>query len=351
MRQVWITQPGGPEVLAVREAPDSVPGTGEVRIRVEAVGVNFSDVVSRLGLNPDAPSLPAVVGYEVAGVVDAVGPDLAGVDHSPDSLSVGDAVFAITRFGGYSDVVCVPAAQVTRRPHGMDARVGAAFPLVYATAYALLVEVGRVRAGDRVLVHGAAGGVGLAVLEICQIYGAETFGTASSKKHGFLRDHGLAHPVDPRQSNVVAEIRRLTANRGVDLVLDPVGGRSWRDGLALLAPFGKLVTYGVSAMAPDTSPSRVRSAMSVAGTLAQIPWLKFNPISLMNANQGVCGVNLGRLWGQIELLRTWFDVLVGWYADGRLHPYIDREFALADAAAAHRYLQERRNIGKVILVP
>ena len=351
MRQVWIPRVGGPELLILREAPEPEPGAGEVRIKVEAIGVNFSDVVSRLGLNPDAPPLPLVLGYEVAGVVDAVGPEVGGDDDSPDPLTVGDAVFAMTRFGGYSDVVCVPVAQVIRRPQGMDARVGAAFPLAYATAYALLIEVGRIRTGDRVLVRGAGGGVGLALLEICRIHGVETIGTASSHKHGFLRDHGLAQPIDPRQTDVAAEVRRLTGNRGVDLVLDPIGGRSWRDSLALLSPFGKLVTYGISSMVSDTSQSRMHSALSVTSAMAQIPWLKFNPISLMNANQGVCGVNLGHLWDHMELLPAWFAVLLQWYGEGRLQPHIDREFALTDAASAHRYLQERRNLGKVLLIP
>lgn len=351
MRQVWIPRTGGPEVLTLREAPDPVPGAGEVRIRVEAIGVNFSDVLTRLGLYPDAPPLPAVIGYEVAGVIDDIGPDLATVVRAEKPFEVGDSVLALTKFGGYSDVVCVPVEQVVCRPVGMDARVGAAFPLAYATAYALLIEAGRIRTGDRVLVHGAGGGVGLAALDICQRSGVETFGTASTKKHGFLRERGLSHPIDPRDASVVAEIRRLTNGAGVNLVLDPVGGRSWSDSLAVLAPFGKVVAYGFSALATEISPSRVRSAVSVAGAMAQVPWLKFNPISLMNANRGVCGVNLGHLWDHVAMFHSWLDTLLTWYSDGQIHPHVDREFALSDAASAHRYVQERRNLGKVLLIP
>ena len=351
MRQVWIERTGGPEVLALREAPDPWPGPGEARIRVEAIGVNFSDVLARLGQYQDAPPLPTVVGYEVAGTVDALGPDAGGGDLPDGSLAIGDAVLALTKFGGYSDVVCVPVAQVLHRPPGMDARVGAAFPLAYGTAYALLIEVGRIRPGDRVLVLGAGGGVGLAALDICQLHGVETLGTASAKKHAFLREHGLTHPIDPRQTDVVAEVRHLTANAGVDLVLDPIGGRSWRESLASLAPMGKLVVYGFSAMAPDLNPSRMRAAASVTSALAQVPWLQFNPISLMHANRGVHGVNLGHLWDHQYLFRQWFETLLGWYADGKLHPHVDRDFALADAGSAHRYLQEHRNLGKVVLIP
>lgn len=351
MRQVWIPRTGEPEVLTVRDAPDPVPGTGEVRIRVEAIGVNFSDVLTRLGLYPDAPTLPAVVGYEVAGVVDALGPEIASVDRPSKLLAVGDQVLALTRFGGYSDVVCVPIGQVFQRPATMDTRVGASFPLAYLTAYALVVAVGRIRTGDRVLIHNAGGGVGLAALDICRGHGVETFGTAAAQKHAFLRDRGLDHPIDVRQTSVVDEVVRLTRNAGVDLILDPVGGRSWRDSFAVLAPFGKLVVFGFSALAKETRPSRLRTATSTVGVLAQVPWLKFNPISLMNENRGVCGINLGHLWGRVDLFRSWLDPLLQWYEEGRIQPHVDRDFPMTDAAAAHRYLQERRNLGKVVLIP
>ena len=351
MRQVWIPRTGGPEVLTVRDAPDPVPGPGEVRIRVEAIGVNFSDILTRLGLYPDAPPLPAVVGYEVAGAIDQLGSGVTVFDRSDKPIVVGDAVIALTRFGGYSDVICAPVSQVIRRPPGMDARVGGAFPLAYATAYALLIEVGRIRSGDRVLVHGAGGGVGLAALDICQKVGVETFGTASATKHAFLRERGLQHAIDLRQTNLVAEVHRLTGGAGVDLILDPIGGRSWSESLTLLAPFGKLVAYGLSAMAPEVSPSRVRSAAAAIGALTRVPWLKFSPISLMNANRGVAGVNLGHLWDHVALFQTWLDHLTTWFGDGQLHPHVDRAFPLANAADAHRYLQERRNLGKVILIP
>lgn len=350
MRQVWIPEVGGPEVLTVREAPDPVPRPGEVRIRVEAAGVNFADVMARLGLYPDAPPLPTVVGYEVAGVVDAVGSPLTEGE-PPHSFAVGDPVLALTQFGGYSDVVCVPVRQVARRPAGMSAQVGAGLPVAYLTAYALLIEVGRIRSGDRVLIHGAGGGVGLAALDLCQRFGVETFGTASEHKHAFARERGLHHAIDVRQRNLVAEILRLTGGAGVDLVLDPAGGRSWRDSLAVLAPFGKLAIYGFAAAAASVAPSRLRTTVATARTLASTPWLKFNPISLMNDNRVVGGVNLGHLWDQVDRLRGWLDLLLQWYEAGQLHPHVDRSFPLADAPAAHRYLQERRNLGKVVLVP
>src|SRR5580658_3251001 len=174
MRQIWIPRFGGTEVFEVREAPDPEPKAGEVRIRVAGAGVNFADLSARAGLYADAPPAPLVVGYEVAGEVDAVG---AGVT----AFSPGERVMALTRFGGYSDVVTVPANQVATLPDGADAVQAAGMPVTYLTAYLMLVRLGSVRKGDTVLIHSAGGGVGLAALQLCKGLGAVTIGTASAK--------------------------------------------------------------------------------------------------------------------------------------------------------------------------
>jgi NADPH:quinone reductase-like Zn-dependent oxidoreductase len=340
MRQVWITKHGPPEVLQVREAPDPTPGTGEVRVRVDAAGINFADISARLGTYPDAPPPPCVVGYEVAGTIDAVGPGV-------DGARVGRPVIALTRFGGYSEAVVVPAVQAIDRPEGLAAREGAAIPVTYLTAYQMLMEVARVRAGDRVLIHQAAGGVGLAALDLCRIAGAETIGTASGAKHAFLRERGLTHAIDYRTQDYEPEVRRITGGEGVDVILDPMGGDSWRKGLRLLAPNGKLVCFGMSA----SSTGKERSLLTVARTLASVPWLQVNPISLMNGNKAVAGVNVGRLWQHTALLASWLDRVLGWWREGKVRPHVDRVFAFDDAPAAHAYIQERRNVGKVLLAP
>lgn len=180
MRQVWIARAGPPEVLEVREAPDPQPGPGQVRIRVAAAGVNFADILARLGLYPDAPELPTVVGYEVAGTVDAVGPDVA-------APAPGERVLALTRFGGYSDVVVVGAPQVIPIPSSLSFEQAATLPVNYLTAWIMLVHLGNVGAGQRVLVHSVGGGVGQAALQICRWRGAEVIGTASAAKHERLR--------------------------------------------------------------------------------------------------------------------------------------------------------------------
>src|SRR4051794_35707497 len=243
MRAVWITKAGGPEVLAVRECPVPQPGRGEVRIAVRAAGLNFAEIMARQGLYPDAPRPPCVVGYETAGVVDALGEGVR-------EFSVGTRVLALTRFGGHADTVCVPVPQVRAMPDGMTFEEGAALPVVYVTAYHLLFRVGWLRPGASVLIHMAAGGVGLAALQLCRtVPGVVTFGTASAAKHALLRDYGCRYPIDYRAVDYAAEVRKITNGKGVDLVLDPLGGEDWKKGYDLLRPAGMLCAFGFANMA------------------------------------------------------------------------------------------------------
>src|SRR5262245_58962604 len=192
MRQVWITRTGGPEVLQVREAPDPEPGQGEVRIRVKASGVNFADTMARVGLYPDAPKPPCVVGYEVSGVVDKLGP-------GADGPAPGTRVVAPTRFTGYSDTVVVPSIQASPLPDALSFEKAAAITVNYLTAYLMLVRLGNLQKGDTVLVHAVAGGVGQAALQICRHRGATVIGTASPSKHERLKSLGVAHCIDYTQ--------------------------------------------------------------------------------------------------------------------------------------------------------
>jgi NADPH:quinone reductase-like Zn-dependent oxidoreductase len=335
MRSVWITRTGPPEALEVREGPDPVPGPGEVLVRVRATGVNVADVMARLGLYPDAPPRPCVVGYEVAGTVERVG---SGVD---GALPAGARVVALTRFGGYAEAVAVPAVQVFPLPDGMSFEEGAAVPVNYLTAVLMLRHFGNVRQGDTVLVHAAAGGVGMAAIQLCRIAGAEVIGTASASKHAQLREMGVRHAIDYRTQDFEAEVKRLTSGRGVDIALDATG--AFRKSYRCLAPLGRLVCFGLSAAARGPAGNRL-AAIPLFLTL---PW--FHPIRLMNDNKAVIGVNLGHLWDRVEMLRREMLGLLADCAAGRLKPVVGKTFPLTDAAAAHRYIQERQNVGKVIL--
>jgi NADPH:quinone reductase-like Zn-dependent oxidoreductase len=338
VRQVVIPRYGAPDVLTPQEAPDPVPRDGEVRIAVSAAGVNFADILARLGLYPDAPKPPVVVGYEVSGVVEAVGPGVA-------SLRVGDRVVALTRFRGYADRVVVADWMAFPIPTAMDAQIAAAIPVNYATALLALYQLTNVSAGETVLIHGAGGGVGIAATQLARLRGATVIGTASSSKHDAIRQQGVQHAIDYRTASVTAEVNRLTNGRGVDVVLDPLGGASFADSYALLAPLGRLVMYGVSSIAPGER----RSLWRALTTMLRMP--KFKPLSLMNRNRGVFGLNLGHLWDERRRLADAMTFLVGEVADGRLRPVVGRAFPLERAADAHRYMQSRSNIGKVLLIP
>jgi NADPH:quinone reductase-like Zn-dependent oxidoreductase len=337
MRQIWITKAGAPEVLEVREAPDPTPAEGEVRIRVRASGINFADLMARVGLYPDAPKLPCVVGYEVSGVIDAVG---KGVTRA----AVGDRVFGMPKFGGYTDTLVVKEAQAFRMPDAMSFEQGAALPVVYLTAHHMMLFTGNLRRGSKVLIHSAAGGVGLAAIQLAKMRDCEIFGIASSSKHAFLKEHGCHHPI-ANDADYVAEIRTLTKGRGVDLVLDPVGGKSWTEGYELLAPAGRLVAFGLSAAASG----KKRSLLHALGQVVQVK--KWSPMKLMDDNKQVQGVNMGHLFGELEMLAEQFEDLVAMYEAGQIAPYVDRTFKFSEAPAAHHYLHDRKAKGKVLLVP
>jgi synaptic vesicle membrane protein VAT-1 len=302
--------------------------------------VNFADVMGRMGLYPDLPRIPVVPGYEVAGRVDSVG---EGVDPG----WIGRNVFALTRFGGYADVVCAPTGRIFARPEGMSAEEGAAIPINYLTAWQLIVVMGALKAGETMLVHSAGGGVGVAATQIAKHLGAKVIGTASAAKHPELRALGVDHLIDYRTEDFEKRAREITQGRGVELILDAVGGESLKKGYRLLAPTGRLGMFGASSAATNKTGGMLGMVSMLAGT----PWLQFNPLSLMNANKGVFGVNLGHMWDEGDRIAGWMNQLVQLWEQGAIKPRIARTFSFAEAAAAHHFIQDRGNIGKVVLTP
>ena len=339
-RQVWTTRRGDPGTLEVREAALPQPTTGQVRIRVAAAGVNFADVMMRRGLYPDAPKLPAVAGYEVAGTVDAVGAGAA-------ADLVGRPVVAMCNFGGYSEAVCVPAGQVWALPPGVDAVTAAALPVNYLTAWQMLRVMAAVGPQDTVLIHGIAGGVGQAALQLCRLAGARVLGSASPGKHAELLAQGVAQVFDSRQTDFAGAVRAASEGRGADIVLEPRNGRWIMESYRSLAKCGRLMLFGFS----QAAVGRGSGPWSALRTLAQVPWLRLNPIRLMNDNRSLAGVNLGRMWDQSARTASWMDELLALAADGRIAPRIDGVYGFDQAGPAQQRLEERLNFGKVILVP
>jgi NADPH:quinone reductase-like Zn-dependent oxidoreductase len=338
MRQIWITRKGGPEVLQVREAADPEPKEGQVRVRVRAAGVNFADTMARLGFYPDAPPIPCVVGYEVSGIIDAVGP-------GGDAARVGQRVVAFTRFGGYSDVVCVPHDWALPIPDALSFSQAAALPVQWVTAWHMIVYLGNLRRGQRVLIQAAAGGVGTAAIQIAKHIGAETIGTASKGKHERLQQLGLDHAIDYRSQDFEVEVRRITGGKGVDLALDAVGGESFKKSYRSLRLTGRLMMFGASSASPDGTSS----LLPAAKMLFQMPF--FWAFRMLNANKGVFGVNLGHLWSEAEILREGLQTVLGGVQRGEYKPIIDLEVPFAEAPKAHARLSDRQNFGKVLLIP
>jgi NADPH:quinone reductase-like Zn-dependent oxidoreductase len=333
VRVVEITKHGPPEVLQVRErpAPDRPLG-GQVLIDVKAAGINFADTLARIGLYQDAPKPPCVVGYEAAGTVAAVGPGV-------DGISPGDRVWAGTRFGGYAEHILANAADVGPLPDALSFEQGAAIPVNYATAWAALRRFGALLPGERVLIHAAAGGVGISATQIAKRYGAEVWGTSSPGKHEAIRGFGVDHALDYTRDGWERELPRF------DIVLDAIGGKSFRTSYNLLRPGGRLVCYGASSV----SSGEKRSIPTALRTVVRMP--RFNLIKQMSSSKAVIGLNMLRLWDDQGSLDAWLEPLNELMDDRTIDPVVAEAFPFDRAPDAHRMIAERRNVGKVVLVP
>ncbi|MBD3224792.1 MAG: zinc-binding dehydrogenase [Caldithrix sp.] len=336
MKQIVISRHGGIDVLQMQEKDDPQPSTKEVVIDVKASGVNFADILARKGLYPDAPKPPCVVGYEVAGIIHQTGEDVV-------NFKKGDRVLALTRFKGYADKVCVPMTQVFSIPNSLSFPKAAALPVNYLTAYQLLFVMGALSADESVLIHNAGGGVGLAALDIALHIGATPYGTASSAKHNFLKERGLHQAIDYRTKDFEKELMELTDGRGVELIIDPIGGKNWKKNYRCLRSTGRLGMFGVSTV----SGNKKGKILPFLKLLSQIPL--YNPIPLMNGNKGVFGVNVGHLWHEGAKIKIWMENILKGVEEGWIRPYVDQTFPLAEAGRAHAYIEDRRNTGKVVL--
>ena len=341
MRAMVVRRYGPPEVFEIKEVPDPQPKPGEAVIRVKAIGVNFADLLQRMGIYPGAPKPPFVPGIEIAGVVEKISE--GGKSGEGEPLRIGDAVAAFTGFNAYAEWVAVPLGNVYRLPGGMPFEDAAAIPVNYLTAYHAMFVMGNLQPGDRILIHGAAGGVGIAAVQMARARGLTVFGTAGPAKQEYLRKMGVDHAIDYEKSDFVAMVRKYAPD-GIEMVMDPIGGKSFARSRDCLGPTGRLVVYGFSAAAgPDGKKSWVRGAQA----MVQTP--RFHPLQLMRDNHSVIGVNLGRMQSRGALLRGELAEIFKMYAAGKIKPVIGKTFPLAQAAEAHAYLHARKNIGKVVL--
>ena len=310
---------------------------------MRAAGLNFADTMARVGLYPAAPKPPCVLGYEVAGEVETIGEGVSG-------LTVGQRVMAGTKFGGQAELAVAHARDVMPMPEHLSFEEGAAFCVNYGTAYAALMIMGGLREGNRVLIHAAAGGVGIAATQVARIAGAEIFGTASAAKHEAIKAQGVDHPIDYRTQDFKAEVRRLTNGEGVDVILDPMGPTSFRKDYRILRPGGRLIMCGLSeAMNENGRDMRAALRSLLRMPTSTMPW--WNAGRLLNQNRGVFGLNLLSWWRREGGMDRITAPLLSDLNSKQLMPVVARSYPFEQAGDAHRYLAERRNIGKVVLTP
>ena len=336
-QSVFLTKHGAPEVLKMMSSSISRPKEYEVQVKIKYAGINFADIMSRMGLYPTRLKVPYVPGMEIAGIVSYTGENI-----SKDM--VGKAVVGICKSGGYSDNVNVSANQLfTIDPKWLD--VAASIPVNYLTAYFMMIHQGNLRKNETILIHGIGGGVGIAALQIAKKIGSVIIGTASGNKHDKLRKMGVEHLIDYRTENFKDRVLQITENRGADLILDSLGGRALGNSYACLSEFGRVAVYGFSTAAKGPK----RNYFKILPEYLGMP--KFSPSNMMMKNRGAFGFHLGLIKHRTDLVKEYGDLLFKWLEDGTIKPVIDTVFSLEKASEAHRYITERKNFGKVLLTP
>ena len=337
MKAAVVTSYGGPEVLQIHHLPDLAPGPGQIRVRVRAIGLNFADMFGRLGVYPGTPKPPFVPGMEFSGDIMDVGEGVAG-------FSAGDRVMGFSKLGSHAEQVVVNQSKVICFAPSMTYEDAAAFLVTNLSAYHGIVRLANLRRGERLLVHAAAGGVGLAAVQIGKFLGAEVFGTAGTEqKTSLARTYGADHVFDYTKVDFEKRIRVLTRKYGIDVVMDSVGGEVFKKSWQLLAPMGRYVLYGVSAVTGKGAISRLKAA-AVFSVMRPI-----FPPSLMSANKGIFGFNLGLLTDKDEYFHEAVTELLRWQAQGVLKTLIGRIFSFDEIVEAHRFLQGRESVGKVVV--
>lgn len=332
-KRIVASQPGGPEQLQLQEEPLPLPQPDEVRVRVLAAGVAYGDVMLRQGKTPGGPPFPRTPGYDLVGEVDAVGSAVT-------TFQPGDRVAALPGIGSYTTYRCLPARDLVPVPATLKPAEVVSVLLNYTTAYQLLTRAAHLTAGQRVLIHGAAGGVGTAVLQLGRLLGLTVYGTASSGKQDVIRQAG-GIPIDYTTTDFVAEIQRLTGGQGVDAVLDPIGGAHLMQSYQALGRKGTLVLFGAAAATQSTG----NFMLGIVGTMLRVLLLKLRldgrRVTIYTITDKANKVSV-----QADLAR-----MVQWLSEGKISPVIAKVLPLSQAAEAQRLLEQTRPVGKIVLEP
>jgi NADPH:quinone reductase-like Zn-dependent oxidoreductase len=323
---VRFHETGEADVLRIEELPRAEPGKGEVRLKVEAIGLNRAEIMFRQGQYLEHPQLPSRIGYEAAGVVDALGPDV-------NSVQIGDRVstipsFSVGRYGVYGESAIVPAYAVARYPESFSAIQGAAIWMQYMTAYGALIDIGQLKAEDAVLITAASSSVGVAAIQIANSVGALVVATTrGADKRQFLLDNGANHVIVTDEEDIAAQMKEANAGKGADIIFDPVSGPFLEKLAGAAAPGAKIFEYGTLSMAPTPFPlfEALSKGLTVRGyTLFEI---------VKNPNK----LDAGK------------QFIYNGLKNGTLKPVIDSTFALDDIIAAHRHMESNRQKGKIVV--
>lgn len=320
----------------IREVEIPVVSDDQVLIKVEAFGINFADVMARLGLYKGAPPLPALLGYEVVGHVEKCGSNV-------QDIKVGDRVSAITRFGGYAEYAVAQKEVANIIPESMSVGTAVALATQYTTAYFLSHTMANIQEGDKVLVHAAAGGVGTALVQMALHKKCLVFGTCSSlDKMDYLRKNGVHHPINYLEKDFASEIKTILGTGGLDVIFDPVGGLSVSKGYKLLTAGGRLVSYGVSSM------NKTKSIFGKIGVLAQFGI--YHPLQFLSNSRGMIGVNMLKLGEENpEKVANAMKAVINLAQKGIIKPFVGGEYKVDQMAEAHEYLESRKSMGKIVV--
>ena len=340
MKAIYLVKKGpAAKAFEIRETDIPSPSDMEVLIKVQAFGLNFADVLARLGLYPDAPKMPAILGYDVVGQIESLGKDVK-------DLKVGDRVTAMTRFGGYAEYAITDYRGVAKIPEDMDSCTAASLTTQGGTAYYMAEEMVNIYPGDRVLVHAAAGGVGSLLCQMCKHKGAFVYGTAGSKdKLSYLESIGVDKPIGYRESDfysAISSFEKDSGSPGLDIVFDPIGGSSFKKGSKLLSSGGRMVLFGAAAL---TGARNIWQKLQVAKGFG----LK-SPISLLSSSKSVIGVNMLRIAdNRPEVLNRVLKGTVKMATEKTIQPLNGGVYNYKDLDKAHSDLEQRKTMGKLIV--
>ncbi len=333
---VLVKQGPADKAFEIQEMDKPAIKPHEVLVQVDAFGLNFADVMARLGYYEDCPPLPAIIGYDVVGTIDEVGTE---VSH----LKKGQRVMALSRFGGYAEFVATDARAAVAIDASISDGIATALATQCGTAYYCAEEMVRLHPGDHVLIQAAAGGVGSALVQMAKHRGCIVYGTASTKKQDFLRSLGVDHPIDYRNTDFEEVIKKQRGGEGLDVIFDSIGGQSVKKGLKLLGHGGRIVLYGAASMT-DTNKNIFK--MIKVGTGFGL----HSPIKFLKNSQSMMGVNMLRIADhRPETLKRSLEGAVKMAQDGILTPHIGGEFKVDQIAEAHEFLASRKSMGKVVV--